>query len=118
MSCFATAGRLVWHGDLEDSSCRSLLTSIIWCCCYVSQVKTLDPDATVREGKTLQGHDHVDEDKLLQKLINLVRIGDLPRAQELCTTSGQPWRAVSLGGGTAWHDPQVGLQPRMPFWLF
>ena len=23
-------------------------------------------------------------------------------------TAGQPWRAVTLGGGAAWHDPQLG----------
>eukprot|EP00036_Acanthoecidae_sp_10tr_P024911 CAMPEP_0206332006 /NCGR_PEP_ID=MMETSP0106_2-20121207/24547_1 /ASSEMBLY_ACC=CAM_ASM_000206 /TAXON_ID=81532 /ORGANISM="Acanthoeca-like sp., Strain 10tr" /LENGTH=62 /DNA_ID=CAMNT_0053764853 /DNA_START=12 /DNA_END=197 /DNA_ORIENTATION=+ len=53
-----------------------------------TKVKTMDPDATVREAKSLQGYDPVDEEKLLQKLISLVRIGDVPRAKDLCASAG------------------------------
>eukprot|EP01090_Pellita_catalonica_P012230 TRINITY_DN2606_c0_g1_i1.p1 TRINITY_DN2606_c0_g1~~TRINITY_DN2606_c0_g1_i1.p1 ORF type:complete len:927 (-),score=177.81 TRINITY_DN2606_c0_g1_i1:207-2723(-) len=69
---------------------------------YVSQI---DPDAPHRQRKRLHEDDAAGEDMLLRSLWKLVRAGQIDKAQDLCRTRGQHWRAASLGGGAFCHDP-------------
>ncbi|XP_024516056.1 nuclear pore complex protein NUP107 [Selaginella moellendorffii] len=61
-------------------------------------VRHLDPDAPTREGLQLHPEDQKLEDGLLEDVWKLIRAGRITEAQDLCRTSGQAWRAASLGG--------------------
>ncbi|KNC55585.1 nuclear pore complex protein Nup107 [Thecamonas trahens ATCC 50062] len=69
-------------------------------------VKTLDPDAPLRDPDASGLHpDDADlEERLLRHLWLLVKAGKLDEARNVCRKVGQPWRAASLGGGAAFHD--------------
>ena len=52
--------------------------------------------------------DAQNETKLLKRLWQIVRSGDIEQARELCVKCGQPWRAASLGGASGWSFVPVG----------
>ena len=53
----------------------------------------------------LHEDDEEDERRVLHSLWTLVRAGKIEDARQLCRECGQHWRAVSLGGGQLYHDP-------------
>lgn len=70
-------------------------------------VSCMDPDAPVRQMKSLQDLDNRDENELARLLYIYIRSGMLESAQEICEHSGQPWRAVTLNGWKLYHDPNL-----------
>ncbi|XP_071089771.1 nuclear pore complex protein Nup107-like [Haliotis cracherodii] len=68
-------------------------------------VDQLDPDAPIRQSKILDDLDKEDETRLLQHLFACIRAGQLDKAQEVCQTCGQSWRAATLEGWRLFHDP-------------
>lgn len=67
-------------------------------------VDQLDPDAPVRQKRYLDDLDKEDEQRLLQHLFVCLRAGQLDKAQELCQSCGQAWRAATLEGWRLYHD--------------
>ncbi|XP_076635424.1 nuclear pore complex protein Nup107 [Colletes latitarsis] len=68
-------------------------------------VSSLDPDATIREGKPLHDLDREDNARLEKRMFIEVRCGRLQKAQALAENCGQPWRAACLLGWIPYHDP-------------
>lgn len=62
-------------------------------------VACMDPDAPLREARTLHADDADLERRLYRELFALVRAGRLNDACNLCRQIGQSWRAASLVGG-------------------
>ena len=52
--------------------------------------------------------DAMNETKLLKKLWQILRSGNIEQARDLCIKCGQPWRAASLGGASGWSFVPVG----------
>ncbi|KAK7508730.1 hypothetical protein BaRGS_00000296 [Batillaria attramentaria] len=67
-------------------------------------VDQLDPDAPVRQNRYLDDLDKEDEQRLLQHLFMCVRAGQIDKAQELCKSCGQAWRAATLEGWRLFQD--------------
>ena len=63
-----------------------------------SYVRTIDPDAPLRESKDLDQHDQDQENRLLEQLWRFIRCGKLDEAKEFCRKSDQFWRSASLSG--------------------
>ena len=61
-------------------------------------VSELDPDAPLRQGKSLEDLDAENETKLFKQIFAYLRIGDLKSAQQVCRDSNNHWRAASLSG--------------------
>ena len=61
-------------------------------------VSELDPDAPLRQGKGLLPEDEENERKLLKRVFDYLRIGNLKAAQQVCRDSNNAWRAASLSG--------------------
>lgn len=68
-------------------------------------VKSLDPDAPIREGLPLHDLDMEDQSRLLKQIFIKIRQGQFDEAQLLCEHCGQPWRAAILEGWRLFHDP-------------
>ncbi|KAK7083378.1 hypothetical protein SK128_011021, partial [Halocaridina rubra] len=67
-------------------------------------VTSLDPDATLRQGRNLHDLDQEDEMRLLRIIFAHIRSGQVSTAQELCIRAGQHWRAATLEGWKLHHD--------------
>ncbi|XP_050395962.1 nuclear pore complex protein Nup107 [Patella vulgata] len=67
-------------------------------------VDELDPDAPIRQNKSLDDLDKEDELRLLQHMFVCIRAGQLEKAQEVCRNCGQSWRAATLEGWRPFHD--------------
>ena len=63
-----------------------------------------DPDAPVREGKSLHDLDQEDEYKLTEYIYSFVRSGELNAARDFCFKIGQSWRAATLEGFKLFND--------------
>lgn len=63
-------------------------------------VKSLDPDATTREGSTLELEDAAYEKALNKTLFEYTRGGQLDNAIDLARQTDRTWRAASLRGAT------------------
>src|SRR5271170_110206 len=59
-------------------------------------VSELDPDAPLRQGKSLMPEDEENERKLLKQVFAYLRLGDIKGAQQVCRDSNNFWRAASL----------------------
>lgn len=70
-----------------------------------SIVKSLDPDAQLREKLPLHDLDMEDQTRLLKQIFLEIRQGQIEEAQALCEHCGQPWRAALLEGWRLHHDP-------------
>lgn len=68
-------------------------------------VTELDPDASVRQNKSLADLDREDESRLQRYLFALVRSGQFDKAQNVCHHVGQSWKAATLEGWRLHHDP-------------
>lgn len=68
-------------------------------------VTEMDPDAPFRQKKMLDDLDQEDEGRLLQYLFICLRAGQIEKAQEVCKSHGQAWRAATLEGWRLYHDP-------------
>ncbi|XP_037026335.1 nuclear pore complex protein Nup107 [Bradysia coprophila] len=68
-------------------------------------VKSMDPDAMIRERLPLHDLDMEDEARLSKQILIEMRKGQIENAQSLCTHCGQSWRAALLEGWRLHHDP-------------
>ncbi|XP_058460940.1 nuclear pore complex protein Nup107 [Malaya genurostris] len=68
-------------------------------------VRSLDPDAPVRERRPLHDLDVEDQARLSRQIFQEIRFGRIEEAQNLCEHCGQPWRAAILEGWRLHHDP-------------
>ncbi len=68
-------------------------------------VTELDPDAPIRQKRSLADLDEADEVRLLQFIFSFLRAGRLDEAKKICVKYGQSWRAATLDGWRLWHDP-------------
>ncbi|XP_070212005.1 nuclear pore complex protein Nup107-like [Littorina saxatilis] len=98
---FFTDQPVVWENTLHQLQSRKKGTSINTERPLVDQ---LDPDAPVRQRRYLDDLDKEDEQRLLQHLFMCIRAGQLEKAQELCQSCGQAWRAATLEGWRLFHD--------------
>jgi nuclear pore complex protein Nup107 len=90
-----------WENTLHDlSHCidRDLL------------VTQMDPDAYTRQCRKLSELDARDELSLNKHLFTCLRAGQLDKALSICVSSGQPLKAVMLGGWKLHHDPNMDMQ--------
>lgn len=67
-------------------------------------VTSLDPDATLRQGRPLHDLDQEKELLILRNVFAHVRSGQIELAQDLLVRSGQQWRAATLEGWRLHHD--------------
>ena len=67
-------------------------------------VDELDPDAPLRQGKSLHDLDQEDEYKLAEYIYSFVRAGELNAARDFCFRIGQSWRAATLEGFKLFND--------------
>lgn len=70
-------------------------------------VKSMDPDAPIREKLPLHDLDQEDQNRLSKQIFQAIRQGRIDEAQSLCEHCGQPWRAALLEGWRLYHDPNV-----------
>ncbi|XP_076461376.1 nuclear pore complex protein Nup107-like [Babylonia areolata] len=98
---FFTDRPVVWENTLHHLQTRKKGTSQNTERPLVDQ---LDPDAPVRQKRYLDDLDKEDEQRLLQHLFMCIRAGQLDKAQELCQSCGQAWRAATLEGWRLYHD--------------
>lgn len=70
---------------------------------------SLDPDASLRSGShaSVAPEDEAYEQSLLRSLYELVRIGDLEKAVDLCREADMDWRAASLNGAAVWSHAKL-----------
>lgn len=75
---------------------------------------SLDPDAPLRNGTSatsppsaLAPEDDAYEQSLLRSLYELVRVGDLYKAVDLCRQADLDWRAASLNGAAVWSHSKL-----------
>jgi nuclear pore complex protein Nup107 len=61
-------------------------------------ISELDPDAPLRQGKTLHPDDEDPEQTLLKQIFACIRMGDIKKAQEICRDANAHWRAAGLSG--------------------
>jgi len=69
-------------------------------------VSEMDPDAPIRQKKSLDDLDKEDERFFMKNLFWCLRAGKLDMASELCHRCGQTWRAATLEGWRLHHDPR------------
>lgn len=98
---FFTDQPVVWENTLHQLQSRKKGTALTIERPLVDQ---LDPDAPVRQRRYLDDLDKEDEQRLLQHLFLCIRAGQLDKAQELCQSCGQAWRAATLEGWRLFHD--------------
>ncbi|CAD6999399.1 nuclear pore complex protein Nup107 [Ceratitis capitata] len=84
----------------------------------VEIVKSLDPDAPIRERRPLHALDEEDNMRLSQSIFTEIRQGRIDEAMTLCKYSGQTWRAAILEGWRLHEDPnyetQVNAREKLP----
>ncbi|XP_054741570.1 nuclear pore complex protein Nup107 [Anastrepha obliqua] len=71
----------------------------------VEIVKSLDPDAPIRERRPLHALDEEDNLRLSRCIFTEIRQGRIDEAMALCKYSGQTWRAAILEGWRLHEDP-------------
>ncbi|XP_058061948.1 nuclear pore complex protein Nup107 [Anopheles bellator] len=73
-------------------------------------VKSLDPDAPVREKRPLHDLDAEDQNRLAKQIFLDIRHGRLEEAQSKCEHYGMAWKAAILEGWRLHHDPNYGAE--------
>ncbi|ETN64043.1 nuclear pore complex protein nup107 [Anopheles darlingi] len=73
-------------------------------------VKSLDPDAPIREKRPLHDLDAEDQARLSRDIFLELRQGRLDVAQSKCEHCGQAWKAAILEGWKLHHDPNYGSE--------
>lgn len=68
-------------------------------------VKSIDPDAPIREQRALHDLDQEDQSRLLRAIFTKIRQGKIEEAQNICEHCGHPWQAAILEGWRLSHDP-------------
>lgn len=68
---------------------------------------SLDPDASLRHQSAFAPEDSAYDESLLRSLYELVRIGDLYQAVDLCRQADADWRAASLNGAAVWSHSKL-----------
>ncbi|XP_011195032.1 nuclear pore complex protein Nup107 [Zeugodacus cucurbitae] len=76
----------------------------------VDIVKSLDPDAPIRERRPLHALDEEDTLRLSRCIFTEVRQGRIDEAMAICKYSGQTWRAAILEGWRLHEDPNYETQ--------
>ncbi|XP_058116957.1 nuclear pore complex protein Nup107 [Anopheles ziemanni] len=71
-------------------------------------VKSLDPDAPLRENRPLHDLDAEDQVRLAKHIFLEIRSGRLEEAQNKCDQCGQSWMAAVLEGWRLHHDSNYG----------
>lgn len=72
-------------------------------------VKSLDPDAPIREKRPLHALDEEDNIRLSRCVFHEIRQGRIDEAMALCKYSGQSWRAAILEGWRLHEDPNYEI---------
>lgn len=67
-----------------------------------------DPDAPIRQNKSLHDLDQEDEYKIMEYVFAFIRAGDLDTARDFCFKIGQSWRAATLEGFKLFQDNNYG----------
>ncbi|KAL8570338.1 hypothetical protein ACOMHN_035756 [Nucella lapillus] len=98
---FFTDRPVVWENTLHHLQSRKKGTTMN---AERPLVDQLDPDAPIRQKRFLDDLDKEDEQRLLQHLFICLRAGQLEKAQELCQSCGQAWRAATMEGWRLYHD--------------
>lgn len=84
----------------------------------VDIVKSLDPDAPIRERRPLHALDGEDNLRLSRCIFTEIRQGRIDEAMAICKYSGQTWRAAILEGWRLHEDPnyetQLNTQKKLP----
>lgn len=70
-----------------------------------NMVKSIDPDAPIREQRALHDLDQEDQSRLLRAIFTKIRQGKIEEAQNICEHCGHPWQAAILEGWRLSHDP-------------
>ncbi|KAJ3162092.1 Nucleoporin nup84 [Geranomyces michiganensis] len=71
-------------------------------------VTEADPDAALRQHKSLHPDDADYDANLHRTAYEYIRRGDFVAAADLYDACDQPWRAASLRGGVLSNDPGIG----------
>ncbi|EFJ43078.1 hypothetical protein VOLCADRAFT_96758 [Volvox carteri f. nagariensis] len=74
-----------------------------------AMVSELDPDAPGRTGKPLHPSNARSQERILARVWQWMRGGNLVEGGDLCRQVGQPWRAAALGGGGLYGAVPVGI---------
>ncbi|GAB6025436.1 hypothetical protein CHUAL_014030 [Chamberlinius hualienensis] len=75
-------------------------------------VDEMDPDAPIRQNRSLADLDQEDDWNFLKSLYIYIRCGQFEQAERLCHHCGQYWRAATIQGWRFYHDPNYdSLQP-------
>eukprot|EP01080_Neovahlkampfia_damariscottae_P011084 gene11084-3790_t len=67
-------------------------------------ISGVDPDVKNREGKFLDDDDENENEKIVSKIWEYVRSGDIEGAKEFCRKSKQFWRAATLSACSLYHN--------------
>lgn len=70
-----------------------------------NMVKSIDPDAPIREQRALHDLDQEDHSRLLRTIFTKIRQGKIEEAQNICVHCGHAWQAAILEGWRLSHDP-------------
>lgn len=70
-------------------------------------VTELDPDAPIRQQKSLEGKDEMFERELHRVLFGYLRIGDFVGLLDMCRQTGNFWKAISIQGSLEYRNPVV-----------
>lgn len=73
-------------------------------------VTEIDPDASIRQQRTLSVLDQQDEEQLLHYVFLFLRAGKFEEAKRLCIQQGHSWRAATMDGWHLWHDPNFSSE--------
>ncbi|KAJ1972649.1 Nucleoporin nup84, partial [Dimargaris verticillata] len=92
----------LWANDALGTMAGSKLPSLVPE--VDAYTTTLDPDAPLRETKSLHPEDASFEHELVRTLFQYIRRGRLVEAMELCAKCGMAWRAASIRGGLFFQD--------------
>ncbi|XP_065883036.1 nuclear pore complex protein Nup107-like isoform X2 [Dysidea avara] len=94
------ADTVAWENTLQDlQSAEEEVPSNL--------VSSMDPDAPLREKKSLSDLDETAERIMNKHLFRCIRAGKLAKAEEVCCSIGQYWKAATLEGWKLFHDPNI-----------
>lgn len=68
-----------------------------------SMITCMDPDAPIRQNRTIHSDDKKDDNDLCKKIFTEVRCGKFAEAVSLCISAGQAWRGAVIQGWKLLH---------------